>query len=321
MKILLKRMLIGLLIFTTLFLAFIYSYHQYKLKQEEALLKPTGTMIKASGNNLHVYTEGDGEHTFVFMSGAGNAAPQYEFKPLFEKFSASNKIAVVDRAGYGFSDVADDSRSVDIILEQTRFTLLKSNLQPPYVLVPHSISSLEALHWAQLYPDEVVAIIGLDIGLPNEYIEYEMTGINNIIVQGLHYLSSVGLHRLFPSLVYNETILLQHYLTEEEKEIYKALSFKQTFNKNMRDELLQATQNSKRVNNLPLPIETPILLIDAYINPNSPAAIERLEQSQLFADQFNMISIVQVESSHSLYLYVPDDIYNYSVEFLEQLNL
>ena len=39
----------------------------------------------------------------------------------------------------------------------------KAGIQDPYVLCPHSLSGLEALYWAQKYPDEVEAIVGLDI--------------------------------------------------------------------------------------------------------------------------------------------------------------
>ena len=33
----------------------------------------------------------------------------------------------------------------------------------PYVLCPHSMSGLEAVLWAQKYPDKVEAIVGLDM--------------------------------------------------------------------------------------------------------------------------------------------------------------
>lgn len=42
----------------------------------------------------------------------------------------------------------------------------KAGIQDPYVLCPHSLSGLEALYWAQKYPDEVEAIVGLDMAVP-----------------------------------------------------------------------------------------------------------------------------------------------------------
>lgn len=36
----------------------------------------------------------------------------------------------------------------------------------PYILAPHSLSGLEALRWKQTFPDEVSAIIGIDMATP-----------------------------------------------------------------------------------------------------------------------------------------------------------
>jgi len=51
-------------------------------------------------------------------------------------------------------------------LEETRACLKLAGVDGPYLLVPHSLSGLEALYWAQKYPHEVKAIIGLDPRIP-----------------------------------------------------------------------------------------------------------------------------------------------------------
>ena len=58
------------------------------------------------------------------MAGSGIAAPVYELKGLYSKFSKENKISVIERAGYGYSDVFHDDRDIDTILEQTREALI-----------------------------------------------------------------------------------------------------------------------------------------------------------------------------------------------------
>ncbi len=70
----------------------------------------------------------------------GIAAAVYELKGLYSKFSKENKISVIERAGYGYSDVFEDERDIDTILEQTREALIRSGNKPPYILVPHSLS-------------------------------------------------------------------------------------------------------------------------------------------------------------------------------------
>lgn len=111
----------------------VFIYHHYQLNKEAALLKEKGTVVDVDGKRMNMYQEGSGKDTFVFMSGSGVAAPAYEMKGLYSKFSKENKIAVVDRAGYGYSDVYNDDRDIDTILEQTRKALLQSGNKPPYI--------------------------------------------------------------------------------------------------------------------------------------------------------------------------------------------
>ncbi|CAI6223519.1 hypothetical protein NRS6120_01350 [Bacillus subtilis] len=49
---------------------------------------------------------------------------------------------------------------------------MKSGNKPPYILMPHLISGIEAMYWAQKYPKEIKAIIAMDIGLPQQYVTY-----------------------------------------------------------------------------------------------------------------------------------------------------
>ncbi|MBL4975037.1 alpha/beta fold hydrolase [Bacillus halotolerans] len=299
----------------------VFIYHHYQLNKEAALLKEKGTLVDVDGKKMNVYQEGSGKDTFVFMSGSGIAAPAYEMKGLYSKFSKENKIAVVDRGGYGYSDVYDDDRDIDTILEQTRKALLQSGNKPPYILMPHSISGIEAIYWAQKYPKEIKAIIAMDIGLPQQYVTYKLSGIDRLKMRGFHLLTSIGFHRFMPSAVYNPEVIRQSFLTDEEKEIYKAIHFKQFFNADMEHELLQSYQNGSKSMNLPAPKETPVLILDAVSdqNRNSKYAIQNRKDYEAFAAQFNTADIKELRGTHSIYLYQPDQIYKLSMEFIRKV--
>ncbi|MEG8304999.1 MULTISPECIES: alpha/beta fold hydrolase [Bacillus] len=299
----------------------VFIYHHYQLNKEAALLKEKGTLVDVDGKKMNVYQEGSGKDTFVFMSGSGIAAPAYEMKGLYSKFSKENKIAVVDRAGYGYSDVYDDDRDIDTILEQTRKALLQSGNKPPYILMPHSISGIEAIYWAQKYPEEIKAIIAMDIGLPQQYVTYKLSGIDRLKMRGFHLLTSIGFHRFMPSAVYNPEVIRQSFLTDEEKEIYKAINFKQFFNADMEHELLQSYQNGSKSMNLPAPKDTPVLILDAVSdqNRNSKYAIQNRKDYEAFAAQFNTADIKELRGTHSIYLYQPDQIYKFSMEFIRKV--
>lgn len=80
----------------------------------------------------------------------------------------------MEKAGYGFSDDSDISRDIDTVLSETRPALSLSGFSGPYILCAHAMSGIEALYWFQQYPDEVSAIIGLDMAVPAAYEAMEI---------------------------------------------------------------------------------------------------------------------------------------------------
>ncbi|WP_339229807.1 alpha/beta hydrolase [Aeribacillus sp. FSL K6-2833] len=139
---------------------------------------------------MHVYTKGDGENTIVLLSGLGTAAPVLDFDPLVNELAKNHKVVVVESFGYGWSNVTNKERTVENIVEGIR-TALKSNIEGHYILMPHSISGIYSMYYANAYPDEVKAVIGIDFTLPqvleyfgesaptmSEYIKYVFTNWN-----------------------------------------------------------------------------------------------------------------------------------------------
>ena len=120
---------------------------------------------------------GERKHTLLFLSGSGTAAPVLDFKSLYSLLSSDYRIVVIEKFGYGFSDVVDSERSFETILRQDREVLTKAGIEGPYILCPHSMSGIEAIMWAQNYPDEVEAIVGLDMALPRAYDNLEVNYI------------------------------------------------------------------------------------------------------------------------------------------------
>ncbi len=144
-------------------------YHSTVLKKEITSTPAPGVLVDVDDHQMHVYAEGDGVRTIVFLSGAGTSAPTLDFKLIWSELSPTYTIAVVEKTGYGWSDTADVSREIDVVLEESRTALQLAGVQPPYVLAAHSMSGLEAIRWTQKYPEEVKAIIGLDPAIPTIY--------------------------------------------------------------------------------------------------------------------------------------------------------
>ena len=220
-----------------------FGYHRYRLKKEEKLRNPLGQLIDINGNNMSVYIEDSGSKTLVFLSGSGTCSPILDFKSLYSLLSDEYRIVVVEKFGYGYSDVVDEDRNIQTILSETRLTLHKAGIDGPYVLCPHSMSGIEALYWAQEYPDEIEAIIGLDMAVP-EY--YENMKINLPLMKLGQYAANLGITRLIPTLAESDAIK-RGTLTDDEKNMYRAIFYSRTATVTMINEAKSVKANAKIV--------------------------------------------------------------------------
>lgn len=256
-KVLNKTLKVVLIIIAIIVLFVVVSFVRHKIcsSNEKDLLTPLGELVEVNGNNMSVYTEGNGDKTLVFMSGGGTCSPILDFKSLYSLLSNEYKIAVVEKFGYGFSDVVDESRDIDTILSETRMALKKADVEGPYVLCPHSMSGLEALYWAQKYPEEVEAIVGLDMAVPGYYDEMN---ISIPILKLGQYGAALGIIRWVPGLAESDAIKYGT-LSDKEKEIYRALFYQRTATVSMINEAKVVKDNANAVKKNGIP-QVPMLL-------------------------------------------------------------
>lgn len=256
-KVLNKTLKVVLIIIAIIVLFVVVSFVRHKIcsSNEKDLLTPLGELVEVNGNNMSVYTEGNGDKTLVFMSGGGTCSPILDFKSLYSLLNNEYKIAVVEKFGYGFSDVVDESRDIDTILSETRMALKKADVEGPYVLCPHSMSGLEALYWAQKYPEEVEAIVGLDMAVPGYYDEMN---ISIPILKLGQYGAALGIIRWVPGLAESDAIKYGT-LSDKEKEIYRTLFYQRTATVTMINEAKVVKDNANAVKKNGIP-QVPMLL-------------------------------------------------------------
>ena len=238
-----------------IFLLAVYINHRIQLNKESKLLTPLGQIIEVDGHNMSIYTEGTGDQTIVFMSGGGTCSPILDFKSLYSLLSDEYKVVVVEKFGYGFSDVVNKERDISSILEDTRTALKSAGMEEPYILCPHSMSGIEALYWAQQYPEEVSAIVGLDMAVPKAYEDYN---INMPMLKLSQFAANVGITRILPGVAESDAI---NYgtLSDEEKEIYRAIFYSRTATTTMMNEVGSVKENAKIVEEGGIP-QVPMLL-------------------------------------------------------------
>lgn len=74
--------------------------------------------VSVDGHDMSVYEEGSGARTLVFLAGSGISSPILEYKALYRALADACRVVVIERFGYGYSDVIDSERSFGTIVRQ-----------------------------------------------------------------------------------------------------------------------------------------------------------------------------------------------------------
>lgn len=308
MKILKKSALV-LLSFLILFLVGTFIFHRISLEKEQASLTPMGQRVLVNGHEMNVYVEGDGPETIVVLSDAGIASPILDFKNVSDSLSKRYKVVIVERAGYGYSEDSNHSRDVMEVLSETRQALAQAHVSGPYVIISHSMASLESLAWQEKYPNEVKALIGLDWALP---ASYENLKDNQALLTVAYWSSKIGLLRYFPESFY----IKNPTLTETERQQYKLLAYKQLMSQAMLHESRLAKENAKKVPSSINP-KIPALLLVSNGEGTTFSQSEWQRYAERFASDQSNVRVVYMDAPHDLYHYQSDAIVSHIKEFLE----
>ena len=305
----LKQCSLAFLSFILLFLAATFIFHRISLEKEQASLTPMGQQVLVYGHQINVYVEGNGPETIVVLSGAGIASPILDFKEVSESLSKRYKVVIVERAGYGYSDDSNHSRDVIEVLSETRQALSQANVKGPFIILSHSMASLESLAWQEKYPDEVKTLVGLDWALP---ASYENLKDNQALLTVAYWTSKIGLLRYFPEYFY----IKNPSLTETERQQYKLLAYKQLMSQAMLHESRLAKENAKKVPSSINP-KIPALLMVSNGDGTSFSQSEWQRYAERFASDQSNVQVVYMDAPHDLYHYQSDAIVSRIKEFLE----
>ena len=292
-----------------LFLGGTFGFHQLSLQKESKLLMPIGKKVVVNGHQMNVYIKGEGSETIVFLSGAGIASPILDFKNLTDSLSKKYKVVVVERAGYGYSEDSNQSRDVMEVLFETRQALSQANVIGPFIILSHSMASLESLAWQEKYPNEVKALIGLDWALPASYEDLKE---NQTLLTVAYWSSKIGLLRYFPESFY----IKNPTLTETERQQYKLLAYKQLMSQAMLHESRLAKENAKKVPSSINP-KIPALLLVSNGEGTTFSQSEWQRYAERFASDQSNVQVDYMDAPHDLYHYQSDAIVSRIKEFLE----
>ncbi|MBQ9140629.1 MAG: alpha/beta hydrolase [Lachnospiraceae bacterium] len=307
------KVLLILCIIILVFLSGVFVFNRIMLSKERAVLESQqiGQLVEVDGHNMSVYVSGEGEHTLVFMAGSGTSSPIMTYKPFAERFMDDYKIVIIEKFGYGFSDGFDGFRDVETRVRQDREALEAAGINGPYILCPHSYSGLEAVYWAQNYPDEIEAIIGLDMAVPEAYDAYDEEVIKTVNSSDAlkRTLRIMGITRLLVGGTISEDF------TEEEKKIATAIACSTYGNTTASNEANYIISDLEIIDSKTVP-DVPTLLIIS----DGTIANGWIDFEMDYASSLSEVTTVKLDCGHSVYKYEPERCEEEMYKFIEGLN-
>ena len=295
----LGKALAGILAAIIVFLIGTSVYNQVMLAGEMEFLdgQDLTKMVEVDGQKMSVFVSEKGEHTLVFMAGSGDAAPIMSFKDFADRFDEDYRVVIVEKFGYGFSDEFDGSRSVETRVNQERKALQALGINGPYILCPHSYSGLEAIYWAQNFADEIEAIVGLDMAVPESYESYDDKIVSTVNFSNItnNLLNKAGVVRLFVGGT------LDADYSEEDKKIITALVCKNYGNSTAGNEVNYVASDIAVINKKPVPDVPTLLIVSDGTITDGWVGFE-----MDYASSLTDVTTVQLDCGHGVYDCEPD---------------
>ncbi|MCR5601493.1 MAG: alpha/beta hydrolase [Ruminococcus sp.] len=279
--------------------------------------------IMLDSGALNVYTEGSGSVTIVFMSGNGVTSPILEYKPVYRRMSQKYRIAVIEKAGYGFSDNMTTPRTIENLVGDDREALRRAGIEPPYVLAAHSYSGLEAVYWANTYPNEVKALLSMDMGIPDYALlqadEVPDDKRDKLLERYHRFLKRVAKDGIIARLVRNKAenvsgLLTGNALTDDEKKLYRSLFYQNIANREFVEESRQMTYNARKA------VETGALKCPCcFFISDMKGMSKKISWRQAGLDYAEKCGgeVHLSDKGHMMYAFIPDEMSETFDKFLE----
>lgn len=116
--------------------------------------------VELEGHKQHIFDMGAGSPVVIFITGAG--ADLENFSEVQTEIAKLTRTLSYDRAGIGLSEELSTERTVDHFAIELHQILEKEKIEPPYLIVSHSLGGFIARWFVHEYPEQVTGMVLID---------------------------------------------------------------------------------------------------------------------------------------------------------------
>lgn len=166
----LKRGMISVTIFILVLAIAGTVYQTAGAEADQRNLPPRGNLIDVGGFKMHIHCIGEGSPTVILETLSGGTSSYWGW--VQPEVSKGTRVCVYDRAGRGWSESDPEPQTLARTVRNLYTLLINAHIDGPYVLVGHSIGGIYVRQFAAEYPDQVVGMVLVDAGHPEQYERY-----------------------------------------------------------------------------------------------------------------------------------------------------
>ena len=124
------------------------------------------TMIDTEGEQIAVYTQGEGEYTVVMMSSMEAPGSTLNLRTITSYLGDEYRVVIIDFPGSGFSPDSGAEKTVDHYADIIKGVLDYLGIEDNIILMPHSFAGLYAFRYIEKYPEGLAGLICIDAAPP-----------------------------------------------------------------------------------------------------------------------------------------------------------
>jgi len=142
-------------------------YQTVATENDAEAFPPSGRLVAVPGGELHLLCTGAGAPTVVLDHDiASNSA---EWALIQPRIAEITRVCAYDRAGFGWSRMADGPRDAGQSAADLAALLAASGETGPYLMVGHGYGAFVSRLFAAAHPDDVAGLVLLDPARPYDH--------------------------------------------------------------------------------------------------------------------------------------------------------